>query len=139
MAAYETAMTRATSGGIALGLLDPALRADDLARVLTFLAWGRLVSEAIGAPAPSADAYERLAELLLQSSGATADEGDTPEIAQVRARARMVERARRDLAVSAASAIQAGHSLRQVGAAAGVSHERVRQLVRETKPLPAEG
>jgi DNA-directed RNA polymerase sigma subunit (sigma70/sigma32) len=42
----------------------------------------------------------------------------------------MLERARRDLAGAVAEAIDAGHSLRQVGDAAGLSHERVRQMVR---------
>lgn len=132
MVAYEDVVARATAAGTTLGLLDPALRPEDLSRVLTLLGLGRLVSEAIGAPAPSDDAYERLAQLLLQASGGTdGDDGVAPAIAQVRSRASILERARRELAESVGAAVEEGHSLRQVGAAAGVSHERVRQMVRE--------
>ena len=45
-------------------------------------------------------------------------------------RARVLERARSDLAETIVEAVDAGHSLRQVGEAAGLSHERVRHIVR---------
>jgi AcrR family transcriptional regulator len=131
LATYETTMTRATEAGVVLGLLDPGLPAEDLSRVLILLALGRLVVAAIDAPAPSGDAYERIAELLLQSSGAVADDSPSAAIAHVRSRARLLARARRDLTDSVADAVENGHSLRQVGNAAGVSHERVRQILRD--------
>ena len=131
MGGYEAALSQATEAGAALGLLDPALRADDLARVLTLLAAGRLVMAAIGAEPPSPEAYERLAELLLQASGGSVADGESPSLAKVRTRAHVLDRAREALADSVAAATDAGHSLREVGAAAGVSHERVRQLLRQ--------
>jgi AcrR family transcriptional regulator len=127
-AAYEDTIRRATEAGVASGLLDPALQAEDLSRVLTLLSLGRLAVAAIGGPAPSGAAYERLAELFLQASGAAPP---SDPIEAVRVRAAALDRARRDLADGVAAAIGEGHSLRQVGAAAGVSHERVRQILRE--------
>jgi hypothetical protein len=49
----------------------------------------------------------------------------------VRARATTAERARGALRESIVEAVEAGHSFRQVGAAAGLSHEHVRQVLRE--------
>jgi hypothetical protein len=127
---YEDAVARAAHAGAVLGLIDPALAPDDLARVLMLLALGRLVVAVLDAPAPSPDAYGRLADLLLQSSGAPGDVATSAALAHVRSRARVLERARRDLADAVVDAVDAGHSLRQVGDAAGLSHERVRQMVR---------
>jgi AcrR family transcriptional regulator len=110
---------------------DPALAPDDLARVLMLLALGRLVVAVLDAPAPSPDAYGRLADLLLQSSGAPGDVATSAALAHVRSRARVLERARRDLADAVVDAVDAGHSLRQVGDAAGLSHERVRHMARD--------
>jgi AcrR family transcriptional regulator len=130
LVAYEDAMARATHAGAVLGLIDPALAPADLVRVLMVLVLGRLVVAVLGAPAPSPDGYGRLAELLLQSSGADGVDNASSVLERVRSRAQMLERARRDLAGAVAEAIDAGHSLRQVGDAAGLSHERVRQMVR---------
>jgi AcrR family transcriptional regulator len=129
LAEYEEAIVRATLAGIALGLFSPALPAVDLTRVLNLLALGRLVAEAIGADPPSEAAYASLLESLLRSPSTTAVPGE--ELSSVRSCAEVLERARRDLADSVSAAVAAGHSLRQVGAAAGVSHERVRQMLRD--------
>ena len=130
LVSYEDALARATQAGAVLGLIDPALTPDDLARVLMLLVLGRLVVAVLGAPAPTGEGYERLAELLLQSSGGDGDDMPSPALAQVRSRARMLERARRDLSTAIVAAVDSGHSLRQVGEAAGLSHERVRHIVR---------
>lgn len=131
IAAYEQAIGRATEAGQALGIVDPALPARDLVRVLMQLALGRLALASLDAGAPSAAAFERLADLLLQSSGAPGGDSPRGPLAEVGARARNLERARQDLAESVVAAVDEGHSLRQVAAAAGVSHERVRQMLRE--------
>jgi hypothetical protein len=130
LVAYEDTLARATHAGAVLGLIDPALAPADLARVLMLLSLGRLVVAVLGAPAPTAEGYARLSELLLQSSGAVGDDTVAPALAHVRSRARVLERARSDLAETIVDAVDAGHSLRQVGEAAGLSHERVRHIVR---------
>jgi AcrR family transcriptional regulator len=133
---YIDAMARATEAGAARGAVAPALDADDLSRLLGLLNLGMIVFAALDAPPPSAAAFERLVELLLTSSGdgaeATAVE-EAAALARVRARAAAAARAQRDLHDAMADAVEAGHSLRQVGAAAGTSHERVRQVLRENR------
>ena len=133
LSAYEDAMAKATQVGVALGFIHPALGADDLARVMNVLAFGRLVIAALGASAPSPAAYERLAELLLQTSGAPPRRASA--LGRVAACAQVDAAARQDLIESVVAAVDAGHSLREVGAAAGLSHERVRQAVRARPAL----
>lgn len=130
LVSYEDALARATQAGAVLGLINPALSPDDLARVLMLLVLGRLVVAVLDAPAPTGEGYEQLAELLLQSSGVEGVDSSSPALADVRSRARTLERARGDLADAIVAAVDAGHSLRQVGEAAGLSHERVRHIVR---------
>ena len=128
---YIDAMGKATQVGMALGFIDPALEADDLNRVLALINLGMIVFAALGERPPTTDAFARLADLLLQSSGAR--EGEQPAaLARVKARADAVEKARSALAEAAAAAAEEGHSLRQIGAASGWSHERVRQMLRDS-------
>ena len=130
LVSYQDALAQATHGGAAIGLIDPALAPADLARVLMLLVLGRLAVAVLGAPAPTEEGYERLAELLVHSSGDEVDDTGSAELAHVRSRARMLERARSDLGDAIVAAVDRGHSLRQVGQAPGLSHERVRHIAR---------
>ena len=126
---YLDAMQRANDKGVALGVIDPALPTDELARLFAMLTFGRMVFAALEERPPSDEAFRRFTDLLLQSAGAESE--DRPAaLARVRARATTAERAERALHESIVDALGAGHSLRQVGAAAGLSHERVRQVLR---------
>jgi AcrR family transcriptional regulator len=128
---YVGASARANDEAAALGLVDPALAPDDLGRVLTLLTMGKIVFGALDGEPPSEAAFARLADLLLRPAGDD-EAGDQPAaLARVRARAAAAERARAALYDGIVDAVHDGHSLRQVGAAAGLSHERVRQLLHE--------
>ena len=89
--------------------------------MIGMLSLGAVVFEALGEQLPTADAYERLAALLLQPPPA----GDDP-MARVRAAAADAAATKAALDDALAAAVAAGHTLREVGAAAGLSHERVR-------------
>jgi AcrR family transcriptional regulator len=130
---YLRAMTTANDDAVALGVIDPALSTEDLARVMALLTMGKLVFGALEEAPPSDPAFARLADLLLQSAeaGGGDDAGEPAALARVRGRAAAADRARRALHEGIVEAVHAGHSLRQVGAAAGVSHERIRQVLRE--------
>jgi AcrR family transcriptional regulator len=128
---YLAAMTRANDTGVALGFIDPALRTDELARLFALLTLGSLVFGALAERPPSDDAWRRFTDLVLQSAGEREDGDGPPALARIRTRAATAERANRALHDTIVEAVEAGHSLRQVGAAAGVSHERVRQILRE--------
>jgi AcrR family transcriptional regulator len=135
---YLRAMTRANDDAVALGLIDPALATDDLARVQALLTMGKVVFGALDEAPPSEPAFARLADLLLQTAGPhVGDDTDADDqlppaaLARVRARAATTERARQALHEGIVDAVRAGHSLRQVGTAAGLSHERIRQVLRE--------
>ncbi|HEX4493551.1 MAG TPA: helix-turn-helix domain-containing protein [Acidimicrobiia bacterium] len=128
---YLDAMKEANDKGVALGVIDPALRTDELARLFALLTFGRMVFAALDEPPPSDEAFGRFTDLVMQSAGGDGDETRPAALARVRARATTAERAQRSLHDSLVDAVEAGHSLRQVGAAAGLSHERVRQVLRE--------
>ena len=141
LGAYLRAMREVTDAGRAAGMVDPALGPDDLARVLGLLSLGMLVLAAVGEAPPSPGAFERLVDLLLQSEAGPpgaepADAAPPAALARVRARAAAVDRDRRRLREALAEAVADGHSLRQVGAAAGLSHEGVRRLLRDAPKAP---
>jgi AcrR family transcriptional regulator len=127
---YLDAMKHANDKGVEAGVIDPALRTDELARLFALLTFGRMVFAALEERPPSDEAFRRFTDLLLQSAGGV-DEAQPAALARVRSRATTADRARDALRESIVDAIGAGHSLRQVGAAAGLSHERVRQVLRE--------
>lgn len=126
---YLGDMKRATDAGVALRLIDPAIGSDDLTRVMALLNLGMLVFAALGEPAPPRQALARVADLLLHSGGR--DDVDTETLAGVQARADTLQDAQRALDDAIRAAVAHGHSLRQVGSAAGVSHERVRRVLRQ--------
>jgi AcrR family transcriptional regulator len=134
---YLAVMEAAAAHGVAAGMLDPALEPGDLARVVALISFGMLVFAALGEEPPRAPAFGRVVDLLLRSGGPDpADAAGRSEVpvepaalARVRTRAAQAAGSRRRLDDAIAEAVAAGHSLRRVGQAAGLSHERVRQLL----------
>jgi AcrR family transcriptional regulator len=101
-----------------------ATGSDSTSRLLAVLNLGMIVFAALDARTPAAAAYEPLLDALLPStasSGKTALDG-------VRAASAAVARAEATLHERIAAAVASGNSLRQVGAAAGLSHEAVRRI-----------
>jgi AcrR family transcriptional regulator len=129
LADYLTAVAGAAEMGRRMGLLDPALPSDELARMMAVISFGLLAFGAIDEDPPSDAAFVRLTNALLQSDGPPEDQPTI--LARVGAKAAAADQARRDLRAAVAAATQAGHSLRQVGEAAGLSHEGVRRIVAE--------
>lgn len=126
--AYLHAMKRAADAGIALGLIDPAFDSDDLARILGIINFGMIVFAALDERPPTDHAFSRITELFLESAGSPVGD-ETAALARVRMRASSVAKAERALHDAIADAAREGHSLRRIGAAADLSHERVRQIV----------
>lgn len=114
--------------GTAAGRIDPAISADDLTRVLGLMNLGSIIFAALGEPGPTPAAFARLVDLLLQASDGP--DGGPQELATVRAKTRTAQRAKEAQVEAMAAAARAGVSLRQIGAAAEMSHEHVRQLLR---------
>jgi AcrR family transcriptional regulator len=113
--------------GIESGRIDPILALDELARLVVALAFGVMVLRALDQAAPSDETGARLAEQLLRPATAERGAGD-PLLARVETRARAAERAEADLHAAIRQAAAEGRSLRRIGSAAGLSHERVRKI-----------
>jgi AcrR family transcriptional regulator len=114
--------------GIESGRIDPLLALDELARLVVALAFGVMVLRALEQAPPSEETGARLVEQLLRPSTAEPEEDDSL-LARVQLRARAAARADADLHAAIRQAAAEGRSLRRIGAAAGLSHERVRKIV----------
>lgn len=128
---YLRAVAGAAEMGRRMGLLDPALPSDELARMMAVVSFGLLAFGALGEEPPSDAAFVHLTNALLQSDGVPEDQPTI--LARVGAKAAAAEEARRDLRAAIAAAAEAGHSLRSVGQAAGLSHEGIRRIVLEAR------
>src|SRR3954451_2116510 len=95
--------------------------ADAVSRLLAVLNLGMIVFAALDARTPPVAAFERLLEALAPASSSDGD-GSSTGLEGVRSGAAAVARAESALHSRIAAAIAEGHSLRQVGAAAGLSH-----------------
>ncbi|MEA3054944.1 MAG: hypothetical protein QOD30_376, partial [Actinomycetota bacterium] len=125
---YLAATIDAVDQGIAAGALDPALEPSELARLGAALSLGTLVLEALGERPPERRAIAHLTDALLNIDR-DASPGGEPALARVRARAADVDDAEARLHEAIVDAAREGHSLRRIGEAAGLSHERVRTLL----------
>jgi AcrR family transcriptional regulator len=128
VATHQEAFERMTQAGIEAGIIDPALPEDELARLVLALAFGMMVQRAIGQGVASEAALSRFAEQVLRPAPEGA-RGRDAHLARVNARAAAAERARASLRDAVAQAAAAGHSLRRLGEAAGLSHERIRVML----------
>lgn len=124
--AYVASLTRATEAGVALGLVDPVVAPGELMRLGVTISLGTLVLEALGEPPPSPATFATVLAALLGAGSQGAD----ADLARVRSRAAALESAREALHDAVRDAAAAGHSLRRIGDAAGLSHEQVRRLLR---------
>jgi AcrR family transcriptional regulator len=128
--AYLAAMTKVTEEGVAAGALDPAIAPGELARLGAALSLGNLVLEALGERPPARRALAQLTEAVMRTGRPEAADAD-PALALVRARTAAAEDATGRLHDAIHAAAGAGHSLRRIGEAAGLSHERVRRVLAE--------
>lgn len=124
-------LTRAADAARALGIVDPAVESEQLAKLMAAIAFGLLVLAALDETPPTEETFVRLTDALLQAAGPPPEGDESAVLARVRARAAGADRARADLERTIVTAARAGHSLRAVGEAAGLSHERVRRILAE--------
>jgi len=129
--AYLNATMRVTEEGVASGAVDPVLAPSALARFGAAVSLGNLVLEALGERPPERRMLRQLTEVIMRPSLSTATADDDAALALVRARAAAPHDATTRLHEAIAAATAAGHSLRRIGEAAGLSHERVRRVLAE--------
>lgn len=131
LAAKIDAHAAATERSRAAGVISPTISSDDVSRLVSLLAFGKMTFAALGAELPSEAAFIEFADAVLRS-GAPAKRPQS-ELACVAADSAKAIRARATFEASVVAAANAGHSLRQIGEAAGVSHEQVRRIVTDAK------
>ncbi len=130
VAMRHEAFVRMTQTGVDSGFIDPPLPYDELARLISALAFGMLVQRALGEPTASAATVSHMAEQLLQPTPERA-RGANAYLGRVRSRAAAAARAQVALRKAVYAASSAGASLRKLGEAAGLSHERIRVMLAE--------
>jgi len=123
-------VVEATDTGREAGWFSPALSSSDLARLMMVIALGKMVLAAIDEEVPSAALFTRLLDAMLWSE-TPADPAGHPALARVNECAARSKRARLEFEAVVAEAVGEGYSLREVGQAAGVSHEQIRRIVAE--------
>lgn len=129
--AKVAALTAATDDGRAAGLIAPDLGSEDISRLVVLLAFGKMAFAALDAELPSEAAFIEFATAIL-GSGVRAGRSQS-ELACVAAHSANAVRARVKFEASVVRATKAGHSLRQIGEAAGISHEQVRRIVTDAR------
>ena len=130
VAARQEAFERTAQAGVDSGCIDPVLPHDELARLVSGLAFGMMVLRALERAA--AERRHRLAAgrtAVAADAGTRARHERPPRPRALRARA--AERAQTALRDAVATAAAAGLSLRKLGEAAGLSHERIRVMLAE--------
>jgi AcrR family transcriptional regulator len=128
--AHVEAFERTARLGVEAGRIDPILPHDELARLVLALAFGVVALRALEQEPPKETTAARLVEELLQPAREKPQSADRA-LGRVQQRARRLERAEADLHDGIARAAEEGHSLRRIGDAAGLSHERVRRILAE--------
>jgi hypothetical protein len=133
---HVEAFERTARLGVESGRIDPILPHDELARLVLAVSFGVMVLRALGEAPPSETTVAGLVEQLVQPARGRAAPRERG-LARVQSRSRGLERAEADLHEAIVQAAAEGHSLRRIGDAAGLSHERIRRIVSEGAPAPA--
>jgi AcrR family transcriptional regulator len=130
LAAKIEDLVAATDEGRAAGVITPDLSSEDLSRLAVLLAFGKMALAALDAELPSEAAFITFANAVLGSGAAKRHPSELDRVAADSAKA---IHARAKFEASVLAATKAGHSLRQVGEAAGISHEQVRRIVADAR------
>jgi AcrR family transcriptional regulator len=119
-----------TQRAVDSGRIDPILPHGELARLVLSLALGVMALRALDETPPSESTIARLTEQLLRPARERGKPGERA-LARVQSHARSAARAQADLHAQIVQAAGEGHSLRKIGDAAGLSHERIRRILSE--------